>query len=116
MLADYNRAISDQTVWVSVSAGQVTGVLVMRAAVDHLFIDNVAVRPQDQGTGIGGALLAFAEANALSLGRPQLRLYTNELMVENRAYYPRRGFRETGRTQQDGFARVQFVKDLDHPG
>jgi cation transport regulator ChaC len=33
-------------------------------------------------------------------------------MIENLAYYPRRGYRETHRAVQHGFRRVFFAKDL----
>jgi hypothetical protein len=35
------------------------------------------------------------------------------MMTENLTYYPRRGYTETHRMQQDGFQRVFFRKRLD---
>jgi hypothetical protein len=46
-------------------------------------------------------------------GLSEIRLYTNEAMTENLAYYPRNGYTETQRAQQDGFSRVYFRKCLD---
>jgi len=43
-------------------------------------------------------------------GLSQVRLYTNEAMTENLAYYPRRGYAETHRAEQGGFRRVFFSK------
>ena len=37
-----------------------------------------------------------------------MRLYTNEAMTENLAYYPRHGYTETHRARQDGCCRVSF--------
>ena len=34
-------------------------------------------------------------------------------MTENLAFYPHRGFHETGRGLQDGYHRVFFAKTLD---
>jgi hypothetical protein len=41
--------------------------------------------------------MAFAESEALRQGFSSLRLYTNEKMTENIAFYGRVGYRETGR-------------------
>jgi GNAT superfamily N-acetyltransferase len=112
MTVDYRHAISDQTVWVAVLDGQVVGLIVLHKASDHLLIDNIAVDPAHQGGGVGTALMAFAEAQARDLRLFELRLYTNELMVENLAYYARRGYRESGRGIEAGFRRVYFVKEL----
>jgi ribosomal protein S18 acetylase RimI-like enzyme len=56
--------------------------------------------------------MAHAEAEARVLGLPELRLYTNELMTANVAWYPRLGYRETERRAERGFARVFFEKRL----
>ena len=79
---------------------------------DYLLLENVAVLPSAQGTGVGAALLEFAEQRARSLGVPEIRLYTNAAMTENIAWYPRHGYRETGRGEQDGFSRVFFAKPV----
>ena len=75
--------------------------------------DNVAVLPAAQGRGIGARLLALAEEQARGLGLREIRLYTNEAMTENLAYYPRHGYAETHRAKQDGFNRVFFRKPID---
>jgi ribosomal protein S18 acetylase RimI-like enzyme len=72
----------------------------------------VAVLPAAQGRGIGGRLLGLAEQHARSLGLGEIRLYTNEAMTENLAYYRRHGYTETHRAEQDGFRRVFFRKLL----
>jgi hypothetical protein len=41
-----------------------------------------------------------------------VRLCTNEAMTENLVFYPRHGYRETGRGIQDGYRRVFFSKSL----
>jgi hypothetical protein len=45
-------------------------------------------------------------------GVTEVRLYTNEAMTENLSFYPRHGYRETGRAVQDGFRRVYFSKTV----
>ena len=70
----------------------------------------MAVQPAAQGRGIGARLLARAEDHARDLGLSEIRLYTNEAMTENLAYYVRHGYAETHRAEQDGFRRVFFRK------
>lgn len=110
--ADYEALVAAGKVWVATRCGDLVGVMVLEQRADHLFIENVAVAPSAQGEGIGGQLLAFAEDQARAAGLRGLRLYTNERMVENLAYYPRRGFAETHRASSEGFARVYFTKTL----
>jgi ribosomal protein S18 acetylase RimI-like enzyme len=94
------------------AGGEVLGVLVMRPAGDHLFVDNVAVAPDHQGKGLGRELMTFAEARARKDGLPEIRLYTNEKMHENVAVYAKLGFEETGRRLDGGYRRVFMRKRL----
>ena len=112
MLEDYDALIRAGEVWVWDEGGEVLGVLVMRPAEDHLFVDNVAVAPGHQGRGLGRELLAFAEERARREGLPEVRLYTNEKMHENLAVYARLGFEETGRGVDGGYQRVFMRKRL----
>jgi ribosomal protein S18 acetylase RimI-like enzyme len=112
MGADYEQAIADGTVWVVEVADGIGGVLVLHDVSDHLLIENVAVRPGLQGRGIGSMLIEFAEQHARAHGLTEIRLFTNEKMTENLAYYPRRGFTEVGRRTEAGFQRVFFSKTL----
>ncbi len=112
MLEDYAALIEAGEVWVLVEGEEVLGVLVMRSAEDHLFVDNVAVAPGQQGRGLGRELVAFAEEQASAYGLPEVRLYTNEKMHENLAVYARLGFEETGRGLDGGYRRVFMRKRL----
>ena len=112
MLEDYDALIRAGEVWVWDEGGEVLGVLVMRPAEDHLFVDNVAVAPGHQGRGLGRELLAFAEERAEREGLPEVRLYTNEKMHENLAVYAKLGFEETGRGVDGGYPRVFMRKRL----
>jgi N-acetylglutamate synthase-like GNAT family acetyltransferase len=110
MTVDYSAIVDDTWVWEA--DGSVVGLLVLVPHEDHLLLENIAVDPAHQGSGIGGALMGFAESRARELGLPEVRLYTNEKMTENLAYYPRRGYRETRRATVHGFRRVFFTKRL----
>jgi GNAT superfamily N-acetyltransferase len=113
MTADYARAVRDGQAWAALEDGQIVGFAIMIAQPGYLLLDNVAVLPAAQGRGIGARLLALAEDQARGLGLRQIRLYTNEAMTENLAYYPRHGYAETHRAEQDGFNRVFFRKPID---
>lgn len=115
MLADYGALIAAQQVTLA-QMGQadevVAGLIVAYAKTDHYFIETVAVSPEHQGVGLGRALLAAAEAAGRAAGFAEVRLYTNEKMTENLDYYPKLGYRETGRVQEAGFSRVYFSKKV----
>lgn len=110
--ADYAGAIGRDEAWVAVEDGEILGLLVLIARPDHLLLENVAVRPSLQGRGVGSALLDLADREAARLGLAEIRLYTNVVMTENLAWYPRHGYAETHRAEQDGYQRVFFSRRL----
>lgn len=108
MLDDYAALVADGAVWVT--GEPVAGLVVLLPGDGYLLLDNIAVDPAAHGTGVGRALLRFAEAQARAGGYPEMRLYTHQKMTENVALYARSGWRETGRGTQNGFDRVFFSK------
>jgi GNAT superfamily N-acetyltransferase len=112
MTADYAQAVRSGWAWVAVEHGELVGFVIFVPQQDYLLLENVAVLPVVQGRGLGSRLLALAEDQARRLHLCEIRLYTNEAMTENLAYYPRHGYVETHRAEQDGFRRVFFRKRL----
>jgi GNAT superfamily N-acetyltransferase len=112
MTADYAGAIRLRQAWAAIEDDRIAGFAVLVARPGYLLLDNVAVLPAAQNCGIGTRLLALAEDHAHSLGLSEIRLYTNEAMTENVAYYARHGYVETHRAEQDGFHRVFFRKPI----
>jgi GNAT superfamily N-acetyltransferase len=112
MTADYASLIAAGAVTLLELDGEPAGVLVLHPRGDHLLVENVAVAPAYQGRGLGRRLLEHAETEARGRGLGELRLYTNRAMAENLAMYPALGYRETGRSHEDGFARVHFAKPV----
>ena len=116
MLDDYAELIEAGAVSVIEDGdGAIAALIVLLAKPDHLLLDNIAVRPDRQGRGLGRRLVAFAEAEARRLGHAELRLYTHATMTENIALYTRLGFRETGRGREAGYDRVFMAKRLGGP-
>ena len=109
---DYARRIAGDEVWV-LGHESLDAVLVLVDEGEFLLIDNVAVRPDRQGHGIGGSLVSFAERRARDSGRDEVRLYTNQAMTENRARYAHWGYREIGLETINGRRAVWLAKKID---
>jgi N-acetylglutamate synthase-like GNAT family acetyltransferase len=112
MTADYTAALEHSRVWVLEDQDAIIGTLVTADCADHLLLETIAVAPSAQGSGCGRLLLERAEQDAVELGLTEVRLYTNAAMTENLRFYPRHGYRETGRAVADGFRRVYFSKTV----
>lgn len=112
MTEDYARVIADRQVTVAERGQTIVGVLVLGVDDQGFVIDNVAVHPSQRGTGLGRALLQFAEAEAARAGFDAVHLYTHEKMTENRALYSRIGYVEYDRRPQDGFSLVYMRKPV----
>jgi ribosomal protein S18 acetylase RimI-like enzyme len=111
LVADYRELISQGRVHV-LENGEIDALIVLQALESVLLVENVAVRPDRQGRGLGRRLMAFAEFRARSLGLPALRLYTNEKMTSNIGLYVSLGYRETDREAIDGRHVVHMRKEL----
>lgn len=97
MRADHGRAVTEHLVDLWEERGELLALIETIPKPDHLLVENLAVRPDQQGRGLGDLLLRHAERLARSLGLPELRLYTNEAFAGNVAFYLHRGFEETAR-------------------
>ncbi len=113
MVADYAAHVRDDEVWVVDVAGVgIVGYLVLVERSACLEVESIAVQPSQHGLGIGSALLALAERRAAEQGFGEVRLCTNELMLENLAFYAHRGYEESHRGLQHGYRRVFLRKTL----
>jgi len=122
MLADYAALIAagqvevlqvaDAATEATTDVPLVAGFLVAFPREADYFVENVAVAPDCQGAGHGRFLMTAAETHAKAAGRDSLRLYTNEVMTENLAFYESLGFSVEERRLEDGYRRVFFIKQL----
>lgn len=108
--ADYTSEIKSGCVYVALSGDEIVGCVTFSAREDHLYLQNLAVIPTHSGNGYGKKLIQFVEETALRQGLKAVELYTNEAMSENLAMYPKLGYVETERREQDGYKRVFFRK------
>src|SRR3569833_34645 len=111
LVADYGELITEGHVHV-LENGEIDALIVLQPLDGVLLVENVAVRPDRQGRGLGRRLMAFAEFRARALGLPALRLYTNEKMVSNIGLYESLGYRETEREAINGRHVVHMRKEL----
>ncbi|MFF2995570.1 GNAT family N-acetyltransferase [Streptomyces sp. NPDC057950] len=113
MEADHAANVAAGRVFVTGGPGEsVTGLVVVEAYEDHLYLDSIAVRPDARGKGVGRRLLAFVEAHARELGLPEVRLFTNAMMWENREIYPKYGYEVVERRVDGPYDRVHYRKRL----
>ena len=112
MTNDYADVIRNRQVTVAERQGAIVGIIVLTVTDEGFLVDNVAVHPSHRGTGLGRALLQFAEAEAQRAGFDAIYLYTHEKMTENLALYARIGYVEYDRRSQGAFSRVYLRKHL----
>ena len=112
MLDDYAVRVSEGVVWVIEEGSTIAGIIVLLRRPDYLLLDNIAVAPARQGTGLGQQLLTFAETEAVRCGYREIRLYTHQTMTENQRLYAAMGYEETGRGTEAGYERVFMRKRL----
>ncbi len=92
MQADYERAVVEHTIDLLVVDGELAGLVETILRPDHLWIENVAVAPEQQGGGFGSLLLDHVEGRTLQSGRTQIRLLTNQAFAANLELYAKRGY------------------------
>lgn len=107
---DYDEAVGQGLIWVV--GDPVVGLVSLVQSDGQLLIENVAVHPSAQGSGLGHRLMDFAESEARARGLARLVLYTSEAMTENVSIYTHLGFVEIGRRTEDGFHRIYMEKVL----
>ncbi|HWK45587.1 MAG TPA: GNAT family N-acetyltransferase [Stellaceae bacterium] len=92
MKADYERAVREHQIDILYIDGRMLGLIETMQHADHLWIENIAVRPDSQGKGLGRHLLAHAERKAAEAGCAELRLLTSAAFEANVALYERGGY------------------------
>jgi GNAT superfamily N-acetyltransferase len=103
-------------IFVAQEAGQIAGVVRTERQENGLYINQIAVDPARQGTGVGSWLLQRIEEVARSRGVGALTLYTAEMAEDNIRLYQRHGFEIVSRGPPDHgldpHTRVYMVKSF----
>ncbi|MET9843650.1 GNAT family N-acetyltransferase [Streptomyces ossamyceticus] len=110
MRADHAANVAAGRVFVT--GDPVTGLVVVEAHDDHLYLDVIAVHPDAHGRGVGRRLLDFVDTHARALGLPEIRLCTNAMMWENRKMYPKFGYEVVERRVEGPYDRIHYRKRL----
>lgn len=105
-------------VFVAEDEGKMVGFIVFKMERDYGYIDNIVVAKEEQGKGIGRALVAYVEDIAKSKGCYLMKTDTTENAdgVPWRAYgfWKRVGYEDTGKrlsTEYD-FKEISLIKRL----
>ncbi|MDR3537182.1 MAG: GNAT family N-acetyltransferase [Acetobacteraceae bacterium] len=109
MRADYDRAVQEHRIDMAYDNDTLVGLIELVDEPEALLIENVAVRPDLQGGGIGTFLMRHAEAVARAIGTPVLRLYTNGAFAVNIVLYQRLGYAIT-REEQGPWGTVVHMR------
>jgi ribosomal protein S18 acetylase RimI-like enzyme len=105
-------------VFVAECEGKVVGFIVYNTKSSDGNIDNVVVAKEEQGKGIGKALVEFAEALAKSRGINVMRTDTTENAEgdpwQSCGFWRKMGYEDTGerRVTEYGFKIISLVKKL----
>jgi ribosomal protein S18 acetylase RimI-like enzyme len=110
---DYAEVVRDFDVTVAEDGGEVVGLIALGVDDEGFVVNNVAVHPSRQGTGVGRILMEHAEAAARDAGFDSIYLYTHEKMTENLALYERIGYVEYDRRPVHLGQVVYLRKSLD---
>ncbi|MGB7972806.1 MAG: GNAT family N-acetyltransferase [Roseiarcus sp.] len=115
MQADYERAVAEHTIDLLIVDGALAGLVETILRPDHLWIENVAVAPEQQGRGFGRLLLDHVERRALQSRRREIRLLTNQAFAANLALYAKLGYAVDRTESFRGGIAVHMRKRIEPP-
>lgn len=110
MTADYAVAVGRHRIDLLEGEDGVVGLVETVPGADHLLIENLAIRPDCQGRGLGDRLLRHVEALAGEGRFGEIRLYTNARFEANLAFYAKRGFSEYERRELAPGTMVVYMR------
>jgi GNAT superfamily N-acetyltransferase len=90
--------------------GAPVGALRLRVEPKALWARRVAVDPAQQGSGVGRALMRWAERLAAARGLPEVRLGVRAQLPGNRAFYERLGYQVLRGHPRPGGGEVHWLE------
>lgn len=112
MLSNHAANVTEHEIHLAEIDHTPVGVLELITEEDCLFIENLAVHPDWQGSGIALALLKFAESRCREARMPMLRLLTNQKFKSNIDFYIKRGFSREYESEYKGGITVHMMKRI----
>jgi GNAT superfamily N-acetyltransferase len=113
MTADYDAAVHAHRFDLAFLGGELVALIETVDEGDTLLVENVAVAPAHQGSGLGTRLLTLAESIARGQGKHRMRLYTNKRWAENIRLYLWLGYVVDGEdATTPGRVRVDMSKPV----
>jgi GNAT superfamily N-acetyltransferase len=114
MTADYNEAAVAHVIDLLEEDGRAIALIEIIPKLSfepaHLLIENIAVRPERHGEGIGGVLLERAQTIARTFGVNELRLYFKAKFATNQLFYARRGLVDFSREPHPAGGEIVHMK------
>ena len=101
--ADHGVAVAEQK-------GRIIGCVFFRRQGDEIYLGRLATLPECRGQGIAGALLDHVEAEAARSGAKRVALGVRIALTDNRRFFEKRGYRETGRETHAGFTAPTSIR------
>ncbi|WP_245524274.1 GNAT family N-acetyltransferase [Methylobacterium nonmethylotrophicum] len=92
MTADYALAVRLHRFDLLEQDGALVALIETIPRADHLWVENLAVAPAQQGQGLGRRMLRRAEDDARTLGHTTIKLGTNQAYASNVDFYRRAGY------------------------
>jgi N-acetylglutamate synthase-like GNAT family acetyltransferase len=105
------QRLAEGPTWVALRGSDIVGTLSALPQDRRLYVRSTAVDPEMRGRGIGGQLLARAEAHARELRLPRMVLSTTPFLLSAIALYARAGFAQTGEGPNDLFGTPLFTME-----
>jgi N-acetylglutamate synthase-like GNAT family acetyltransferase len=102
-------------IWVAEETGAPVACMVLTPEPDILYLGKLSVAEQCRNQGLARQLVAHALARARALGKVAVTLQTRIELIENHAAFAAIGFRKTGESAHEGYARpttLNFRRDV----
>jgi ribosomal protein S18 acetylase RimI-like enzyme len=106
-LEELEAELRESDGWVARIDGRLVGALRSREADGLLLIGRIAIAPDQQGAGIGRALLEAAESHSTA---DEAELFTGSLSEANIRLYERCGYVETERVDSGGGVQEVYLR------
>lgn len=112
-LDEVRGELEDNLGCVALDGERMVGCVRARVDGDLLLIGRIAIAPDQQGAGLGTALLSAVEERGREAGATTAELFTGSLSEANLRLYEREGYEESERVPgDDGTAQVFLRKQL----